>query len=292
MSQQQQIPSILEMMFQAFEQSWKTSLLLSLAALAGLVLIAFGVVLVRKLILSWRNKVMQDALPLALAEATAKADEYLMQELARLKEIELRAQIAVGERQYAVQLALHSVWDQVNSMYFALYGTTAESYQLVSKILQFFGLPMPELKLKEQYRPFMEQLLAISKALFKLGSMVDACRVELSDVEFFSGWLNELKDQWQRFVSDEDWENHGIEMRLTILRECHADLGAAFDSEITHAVPAYHSFLGTLHVLEKLVEEKNFPSNSLWPHVDSLDAQLWNIRRALAKASRVKATAE
>lgn len=285
---QQQLSSILEMMFQAFVQSVP----LALAILAGLVLIAFGVVLVRKLILGWRNKVMQNAVTLAVAVADKKANEYLTQEMTRFKEIELRAQIAAGEKQYAVQLALHCVWEKHNELYFAMHGTSQKSYEPISEFLHLLGLPMPEMKLKESYRPFMVQLMAICKALFHLGSMVDAGRVELSDIERYSGWLDELKDQWQRFVSDEDWENHSIEMRLTILRECHADLGQAFGLEITRAVPAFTSFLGTLHVLEELVEEKNFPSNALWPHVDALDTPLWRVRSALALKQEAKAAAE
>ena len=269
---QQQLTTLVHALM-ASEQGWVPTLVIAFSILLGIGL----VVTICTLALRWHNK--------AVRSATFYA---LMRMQIAMNEEQSRAQLATEQKQHELQVSLHSVWDAVNDLFFSLHGTTRDGYQFLCDIYQFFEKPMPKLEMKEVYRPYLVELMALTRALTGLGSMLDAARVELSDIEYFSEQVSDLKARYKEFAFNDARESYSIEMRLNILRAVHDDLGAVYGLDVT---PAYRSFLGTLHVLEALVEERTIPAEKLWCYVDCLDTQLWNIRRSLPKEAAKKSAA-
>ncbi|GCE32039.1 hypothetical protein KDA_75230 [Dictyobacter alpinus] len=229
--------------------------------ICGLMLVPVMTVWIFYLLTGWRNKAVHQAVYRALkAEYERQCED---QRLARMAE---------GKKQYELQLALHSVWEQVTSLSHAFHGTTPQIEADLWEISKLFGALMPALVLPECYRPFYVELMAIARGLTHLGTQIDSGRAEGEDLDFYQKWVEELWARFRLFELKNNNQQRRLQHRLSEIRALHTSLGKHYCLAMYN--PAYQRFPGMLHIVELMLEESSVPAEQLSEHVTALMKQL------------------
>lgn len=222
-------------LFDSAFSAWLYARAINLEIISGIMIALLIVVLLYKGLTNWRNKAVHRALDA---------------EFERQRQAQNQANIAEGNKRYGLQLALRSVWDEVNSLYYALHGTTQ---QLDTILAQVCGKPMP-MVLPESHRPFLDELTAIMRGLTLLGTQLDDARVEREDLDMYSTWVQELWGCYLLFDLQENNEQRQLQGTLSELRELYEEIGQMYWMAPCDRV--YQRFSGMLHIVELLEDDQ------------------------------------
>ncbi|MBA2680405.1 MAG: hypothetical protein H0U76_18650 [Ktedonobacteraceae bacterium] len=253
MSIQHALVVLLDSVFSAYLHAWAITLEIT----SGMMIALLVAVLLYKGLANWRDKAVHRALDAEF--------EYRL-------EAQIRADIAEGEKRYQLQTALHSVWDEVNSLEYALHGTSQQIEDDLWEISQISGTSKPSLVLPECYRPFHVELAAIDRGLTHLGSQIDSARAENEDLNFYKKWVEELWARFRLFELKNNTDQRRVLSYLSEIRDMHTSIGKLYC--LSAISPAYQHFPGMIHVVETMSDDNRIAAKEMFPYVAGLYKQL------------------
>lgn len=196
----------------------------------------------------------------------------LRAEYEKLCEAQQLAQCAEEEKQCALACDLHHLWDDVNSLAYALHGTTPQLQDALWASRQQLGKPMPALTLPESHRPFYTELTALAHALLHLGTQLDSARVERTDLEFYREWVKDLRERFRSFQLKNKHDRQYVRQKLAEIQELHGLIGQCWEQ--TKFNPFYQQIPGKIFILETLLDGNLIAAKELLPSIEALTSEL------------------
>ncbi len=196
----------------------------------------------------------------------------LLAEYEQQCETQRLAREALEEKQCALACDLHHLWDDVNSLAYALHGTTRQLQDALWASRQQLGKPMPVLTLPESHRPFYTELTALTHALLHLGAQLDSARVEWTDLEFYRAWVKDLRERFRSFQLKNKHDRQYVRQKLAEIQELHGLIGQCWEQ--TKFNPFYQRIPGKIFILETLLDGNLIAAKELLPSIESLTSEL------------------
>lgn len=120
------------------------------------------------------------------------------------------------------------------------------------------------------------ELIAFTRGLAHLETLLEDSRLQESDLEEARAYLEELKESCARIVTQQARRYGNVRTQLAKLKEDYPKL--AMDYSLARKDPEYQLIAGQLLVLEELVQDEKVPVQQLEENVQVVVKKLYSLR--------------